>query len=449
MSDSTPASWTCRACGVPLRLAPGRAPVVRVCEACGAVHDLREAPPIVLGMVPPDLHRPEGLVEIGRRGRLGERSLAVVGRIRLGGLRGASFETFDDWELLGQDGVALRLRERQGSYALLLPLPPEQLPTSQELAESGPGTTIDRAGLALTVQERRDLRAVHLEGQLHHLIEPEASVVSVRATTASGVVTLISCLGEVYGYQVEPLEDRAMWAIFGYADIMQAYDELFAARERSEGLASAVGNAAAALLVMCLIGCLFVVFIAASGEPVGEGWTRFDFAGGQVEQAEIIDGLSLSSGLGFYRVQGECGMDVGSRELELHLEHVETGERLAALSRCVQPDQRVGISPVQIDFRWAEPGTYRLVATHTPAPGGKGRAHVSARVVWHLGNPWAPLAVLALLVSVGLVGILLWSFMRRAGLGRLEAAFEARRAELVLALRRRRHQPTSSSGGQP
>ncbi|TVQ89393.1 MAG: hypothetical protein EA397_15140 [Deltaproteobacteria bacterium] len=52
-----------------------------------------------------------------------------------------------------------------------------------------------------------------------------------------------------------------------------------------------------------------------------------------------------------------------------------------------------------------------------------------------------------LLLVLGLAGLGLWAVLRRAGLAPLEATFEERRAELVLALRRRRQlgAPNSSS----
>lgn len=447
MPESTPASWTCRSCGAPLRLAPGRAPVLRICDACGASHDLRAAPPVVVGTVDLDHHRPEGLVELGRRGRLGERNLQVVGRVRLGGLRGASFETFDDWELLAQDGVALRLRERQGHYAILLPVPEEQVPSSSDLHQAQPGTTFVLAGQSVTVEQRRDLRAVHLEGQLHHLVEPNAPVISLRAQGKQALFTVVVTGQVVLAFRVEPLEDRAMWAIFGYSDIMEAYDVLFQARQRAEGIADTVGHAAVALLVLCFLGALFVVFLTTSVRPMSEGWSKFEFSEGRVEQAALLQGVSLDADMGFYRIRGECGLDTGSRELSVDLVDEATSERVAGIIRCVQPDQRVGVAPLDRDFRWSGGGPYKIVATHTPAPGAKGRAHVSVRLTWHLANPWPPLLLLLLLLVLGLAGLGLWAVLRRAGLAPLEATFEERRAELVLALRRRRQlgAPNSSS----
>jgi hypothetical protein len=435
MTVSPPPNFECISCGVPLRLADPERALTMICGSCGSVLDLTSPVPFVSDQVRPTHHRPEGLVELGRPGHLGRRRLQVVGRVRYGSLRGADFKTFDVWKLLTEDGVWLRMIEDQGSYTLMIPATDAVPPPLEEVERATNGAVFDLGKVQARAEGGRQVRALHVEGEHDEVVGPNHEVGVVEMSSPIGPMLLVYGADHGRAFVLEQLEDRAVWSIFEYRDILTAHDALDAARDRAAYVSRAVAGSGIALLGCAFLGVLLTAALYSTATPIGEGWARFDFRPrqGVVEQATGV--VPLSAGPGFYRLEGECGLDRHSRALHLYAE-LAGGER-RSLVRCEQRGQAPSARRFTVDFRAPTTETVKLVAEHEGAREQGGRAHASWRLSWHLGSLWRPLLGLSLLLVIGVGLLIAWPFARRGRIAALEEAFEDRRAELALALRRR------------
>lgn len=436
-------------------LAGGSARTV-TCGSCGAVLDLTGRHVLSRGYVQVQHHPPEGLVEVGRRGRLGEREIAVVGRLRMGGLRGSSFETYDDWIVVSVDGHWLRLREEQGKYSLLVPLLQLTPPPLEYVERAGSEELVDLGGVRALVEQVRSVRTLHIQGEHDERVAPTEDRVRVELRGPSGSITVMYGGDGPLAFGVQPIEDRAMWSIFGYLEILQAHDTLFRAQERAQRVSAAVAGVGIVLLSCAFIGVLIALVLFSSAQTVREGWARFDFRPDDGVSMQSVELPALSKGLGFYELTGECGLDSASKSLTLAFEGALDGEPLddpIPLVTCQQEGRYASVATFNKDFSVGRSARGRIVAIHEGRPGDGGRAHVSWRLSWRLGALGWPLYGLSFLLCFGLVALAVWPFVRNLGVAPLEEAFEARRAELLLALRRREYTasgapPRTQGGGQ-
>jgi hypothetical protein len=434
-AGATP-NYECPSCRVPLFLAdPGISRTI-VCGSCGVVLDLSDGYGYVLGEVRPNHHGPEGLVEIGRRGRLGERRLIVVGRARYGNLHGADFKMFDVWNLLTEDGVWLRLFESQGDYALLVPVTGAVLPGAEDIATRSPGDEVDLGdGLRGIITSARRVRTIHLAGEHDDLVAPNDEVGIVELKGPASALRLL--YGQEGGrlYAVQPVEDRAMWSIFQYTDILRAHDAVEAERSRAERAGRSVAGAGMMLLGSAFLGVLLTVALYSSSESVGEGWARFDFLPRQGRVEQPMGTATLGGPAGFYRLEGECGLDRTSRSLQIYA--LRPGGERIDLVDCQQRGAAASVRPFSVSFTDPQAETLRLFAVHEGNRELGGRAHARWTMTWTLGSIWWPLLGLASLVLAGVGLLAAWPFVRVGNLAKLQDAFDERRAELALALRRR------------
>jgi len=425
----------CVGCGVPIVLAAPDRAVAFGCASCGTVLDLSGHRPYPLGQVRAGLHGPEGLVEIGRRGSLGDRQIIVAGRLRLGVFQGAAFIMLDDWQIVSRDGYSLWLREREGRYQLLVPADLGPLPSPQEVAALTPGELVRLGPVAGRVLGIEQLRVLHVEGEQHQTLSLSSPSFVVRLESPSGEIMLRYCGGAPLAFTVQPLEDRAMWAIFDYTEIRRAHDALFVAQERAERRAVTVARCGNALLLCALFGAIAAGALVASGDTVKEGWARHDFRARDGLVEIPMESVPLEAGLGIYTLTGECGLDPASQELTLVAES-PTGRRVPLVAcRRAEPGRAVGV--FTSSFVADETGLWRMISVHDPDPSRGGRAHLTFKLTWQLGRIGPLLYVLLALLGMGLSALVAAPISRRAGLRRLEESFEVARAEMVLALRRR------------
>lgn len=425
----------CVGCGVPIRMAAPDRALVFGCAACGTVLDLSGHRPFPLGQVRPGLHGPEGLVEIGRLGTLGEHRIVVAGRIRLGVFQGSGFTMLDDWQIVSRSGLSLWLRERNGGYELLVPMALESAPSADQLLRCVPGEVLRLGEIAGRLTSVEELRVLHIEGEQHQTVSMSQPAIIARLEVPDGVVELRSCGADLLALKVEPLEDRAMWSIFDYHQILRAYDALFVANQAAERRSRTVARSGMALLLCSIFGAIAAGALVATGETVKEGWARHDFRARDNVAEVPMESVALAAGLGIYTISGECGLDPASRELSLIAES-PSGRRVPIV-QCRRAEPGRAIGTFSRDFSVDEPGKWRFISSHVPEPDRGGRAHLTFRLTWQPGDIWPLVYALLGLLAVGLCALVASPLARRAGLAPLERAFEDARAELALALRRR------------
>jgi hypothetical protein len=388
------------------------------------------------------MHRPEGLLEIGRTGRLKDRVAQVVGRIRYANLESAQLRMWDEWILVTSDARYLRIREESGSYRLLLPFEPER-PVPDGARENAPvGQNVPFEGRAAQVLARYRAKVLHIEGELAWRVSMGDTVTVLDLRTLDGAVAVVSAFDGVAYYTADELEDRAMWSIFGYSEILRAWDLLVAARERSAVLGGQFMVAASILLGGSLLGGLLMLAVVTAYQPMKDGWARFDFLSRDPPGEQVLGTVGLGPGLGFYTLSGECGLDAGSEGLEVLVEPPDGGAAFPIV-RCLQGGVAAQVRPVEVSFRVDRGGPWRFTAVHRHREGMAGKAHVSWRLTWHMGSVWWPLYALLAMTGLGLVGLVAWPIATRLGVRKAEDQFEVHRAELALELRRR-HAPAKA-----
>jgi len=428
-------SFACEDCGVDVPVVhPGRARSV-VCAACGAQHDLFAAGSPVIDHVPTNLHRPEGLLELGSKGRFGKRVIQVIGRMRMSSMSQGRVRMWDEWVLITTDGTYLRIRESEGSYEILVPFEPEPPLDPEFLDHTREAEVVPFGGRAAKVRTSFKAKVLYVEGELTSRICMGDLVEVAELESHDGLVVIESTYDETWCFSVEPVEDRAMWALFGYHAILEAHDALWHARARNAFFARGVAQAAALLLTFAALGGFLLVGVLTAHTDVGEGWARFDFSVRDQVIEEATGTVPLRTAWGYYTLDVDCSLDAGSEGIELLAEDPSGKEH--TLVRCVHenegPANRVASHP----FRVEESGPWRLVAVHRARPGEDGRASLSWQLSWDLGSTSWPLGGLFTLMVLGLTCLLLYPLAQVMGLSRLEQAYEDRRAELALHLRKR------------
>ncbi len=437
----------CRDCGEAVHVVhPGKARTV-VCAACGAQHDLSAAGAPLIDRVDLGRHRPEGLLDLGRSGRLGERVVQVVGRIRMAIVSGAVIRTWDEWVLITGDARYLRIREEEGHYTLLLPFVPERPVPEGAWGRMDVGGQVPFEGRGARVTDSLTAKVLAVEGELTSRVCVGDRLEVVELSTPEGRVLVERSLDRVDHFVEDPLEDRAMWKIFGYSGILRAFDALFRKRERNEALARGLAQGGMVLLGSALLGSLILLGVLAAATPVKEGWARFDTQVREPLVETTMGAAPLYPGWGFYTVEVECGVDHPTESVSIVAESPSGIRR--TLARCVARGGVPETGSLEHSFRVDEGGPWRMVGVHRGAADEKAHAHVSWRLGWHVGSVWGPLTALGVLLVLGLAALGAWPFVRRVGLSPLEETFELKRAELALALRRRHHPPAAPAGAQP
>lgn len=428
-------SFACVECGedVPV-VHPGRARAV-VCGSCGAQHDLFAAGAPVIDHVPIRLHRPEGLLQLGSKGTFGDKVIQVIGRLRLSTMSQGRVRLWDEWILVTQDGRYLRIQEQQGRYTILIPFEPDPLPGGAFFDETRESPTVLFNGLPATVQTSFKAKVQFVEGELTARICIGDLVEYVELDTPNDGVVCELTYDDTWCFTGDVLEDRAMWALFGYHGILAAHDALHHARARNALLARGIAQAAAVLLTFAVLGGVILGGVITSHEDISEGWARFDFSDRDQVIEEFTGVVPLHDQWGFYSLDVECGLDETSEGIEL-LAESPSGRRYT-LVRCTHADEGVADRAATHTFRVQEAGTWRLLAIHRAEPGGDGRASFSWQLGWDLGSAWWPLLGLGALLALGLISLVLYPLSRVLGVSGLEQEFEARRAELALFLRKR------------
>lgn len=428
-------TFFCADCQAPVHVVhPSRARTV-VCATCGAQHDLGGAGGQVIAHVTIDTHFSEGLLEIGQVGRLGDRVVEVIGRIRLSNNEAGQLRMWDEWVVITEDGAYLRVREEAGQYAFLLPFLPEGGFHPDWFSVAASGQAIPFEGQLTVVQSCFRSRVLHVEGELTTRVCVGDTVEVMELPGDRGPVLAQGTYDGVNCYVVEPVEDRAMWSFFGYDEMLKTFDALWYARERNEALSGGLAQGAAVLLVCALLGGIFLIGVLASHEPAGEGWARFDFVSGAPPSEEPAGTARLSADSGFYTVDVECSLASRSRGLDLI--GIDPNGARHTLATCRQAGSLDGSAFDSLTFRVQTPGEWTIVAAHEPREAGFGRSHVHWQMGWDMGSVWWPLGGVVALLLLGGLCLLLYPITRRMGLTRLERAFEDRRTELALDLRQR------------
>ena len=444
-----PPTFPCAECGAPIHVVhPGGAQSV-VCGTCGTQLDLYAAGSPVLGRVQLDAHKPEGLLEVGRSGRLGQLQVQVIGRIRMVSYQGGNAHTWDEWLIITEDARYLRIREQHGEYFLMLAFEVQESVPAGFRERLEIGSTVPFDGEYAHVVSQIMGKVLHVEGELSVRLSTGDVMEVVELQTARGPVLIERTLDDDSHYTVEPIGDRAMWQIFGYNRILAAGDALFLARERNEAVSRGIGQAAAALLACSLLGGLLLIAVVTSVQPLKEGWARFDVGPRDSGPAESSMGsMPLSGGWGYYTLDIECGLDKSSEGVEVFA--VAPSGQKHRLARCTQHGNAAEVGHVTKEFRVREPGTWRMSAVHKARPGDGAQAHVTWKVGWKLGSAWFPLGGVLVLMALGLICLALYPLARIFGISRLEHEYEVARAELLLALRRRRETaPENQPEGEP
>ena len=450
-------SFACEDCGVDVPVVhPGRARSV-VCSACGAQHDLFAAGAPVIDHVPLKLHRPEGLLELGSKGTFGRRVIQVIGRLRLSSMTAGRVRMWDEWILITADGKYLRIRESEGNYEILIPFDPDPPLDGQFVDRTRQVPAVHFGGHAAKVLASLSAKVLYVEGELTSRI-CMGDIVDVVELDAhrEGTVVIESTYDDNWCFSVEPVEDRAMWALFGYDGILDAHDRLWHARARNQFLARGVAQAAAVLLTGAALGGFLLVGVLTAHTSVAEGWARFDFGVRDVVVEEVTGTVPMRTQWGYYTMDVDCSLDSGSEGIEL-LAEAPSG-RTYTLVRCVHESSGPANRFASHSFRVQEDGPWRLTAVHRASPGQDGRASLSWQLSWDLGSTSWPLGGLFTLMALGLASLILYPVARIIGLGALERAYEDRRAELALHLRKRFHdsqeedaekQPAPGDGDAP
>ncbi|MFK7927219.1 MAG: hypothetical protein AB8H79_03470, partial [Myxococcota bacterium] len=310
-------TFYCADCQGPVHVVhPARAKTV-VCGLCGAQHGLDSNAGQVIAHVAIDTHFSEGLLEVGTVGRLGDRVVEVIGRIRLSNNEAGQLRMWDEWVVITEDGAYLRVLEEGGSYSFLLPFIPEggfdpswfMAARDREAVAFEGHTQVPSAGFMA--------RVLHVEGELTTRVCVGDSIDVMELDTDRGPVLAQGTYDGVNCYVVEPVEDRAMWSFFGFEQILTTYDALWYARERNESLASGLSQAATAFLAFAFIGGLLLIGVLATQEAVSDGWARFDFMATDGVVEEPAGTASLGSAWGFYTVDVECGLAARTAGVDL------------------------------------------------------------------------------------------------------------------------------------
>lgn len=442
-------SFACVNCGddVPV-VHPGRARAV-VCGACGAQHDLFAAGAPIIDMVPLQMHRPEGLLQLGSKGRLGQRVVQVVGRLRLSTMVQGRVRLWEEWLLITHDGSYLRIHEADGHYTMLIPFQPSRPlgPDFFEHARQHGVRTLPFDGEQATVAAGFSAKVQFVEGELTARICMGDLLDYAELETRQGRVACQLTLDDQWCFLAEPLEDRAMWDIFGYDGILAAHDALHHARERNGVLAASISQAAAVLLVISVLGGVIIGGVVASHQDVTEGWARFDFSSRDQVIEESTGVAALHRGWGFYSVDVACGLDQTSEGIELLAEAPSGRKHL--LVRCRHENEGRADRMATHSFRVDEEGAWRILAIHRAETGGDGRASLSWQIGWDLGSIWFPLYGVLILLGLGLLCLILSPLARIIGIASLEREFEMRRAELALFLRKRFSQDEEEEAAPP
>lgn len=428
-------SFACEDCGqdVPV-VHPGRARAV-VCAACGAQHDLFAAGSPVIDHIPLRLHRPEGLLELGSKGTFGSSVVQVIGRIRMSYMVRGRVRMWDEWVLITSDGRYLRIRESEGNYEILIPKEPSG-PFDQDLFDAARRSEhLQFDGRHQRVVTMQQAKVLFVEGELTSRICLGDLIEVCELESDEGMTVVEGTYDDLWCFSVEPVEDRAMWALFGYDGILEAHDALVNGKARNAFLARGVAQAASVLFAFAALGGMLLVGVLTAHVDVGEGWARFDYSVQDRVIEEYTGVVPLRSRWGFYTLDVTCGLDVDSEGIELIAEAPD-GTR-HTLVRCMQEGMTATNRQASHSFRVQTEGAWRMLAIHRAEPGGDGRASLSWQLGWDLGSAWWPIGGLFTLVLFGIVSLMAYPLARIMGLSRLERDFEDRRAELALHLRRR------------
>lgn len=436
MTQAAENTFPCQDCGETVYVAHPEVARCVVCDACGAQHDLYATGGPVIGHVPIRSHRPEGLLELGLPGQMGQRLVQIIGRLRLADMEGTKVRTWDEWIVLTNDGMYLRIREEQGNYALLIPFEPGTPAPGSQVERMDIGGVVLFAGVQAKVTRRSPAKVLLVEGEHASRICVGDRVMVIELQTPEGPVSLMSTMEGVSHFTMDAVEDRAMWAIFGYHDMLRAFDALFLAERRNRKVSRGVAQASMALLGCSLLGGLWLFGVVASARPIHDDWARFD-GEPRTEMIEQVMGgpVLLEPGLGYYEMDMTCDLDTSSQSMAFIAESA-AGERIT-LGRCLGDGRRAHQGELSTTFRVDAPEEWTFKAVHHATPRESAHAAATYALTWRLGALWIPMYSLLVLVGLGLLVLVAYPFARTTGLSRLNEEFDRRRTELNLRLRLR------------
>ncbi len=170
------------------------------CPSCGAEHQLHNPGITVLVCDSCDttLYREDGLLRAGERaivgepmsnlrvgstGRVGDRQVTLLGRIRFQGRA----STWDEWFGTDNQGREVWLTEDEKNYTLERAIPQPLPDASPDLAI---GAELSLTGRRYQVDERGEARCVGGEGQLPRTIQPGETYRFIDATEVNGSTQL-------------------------------------------------------------------------------------------------------------------------------------------------------------------------------------------------------------------------------------------------------------------
>ncbi|MFT7520892.1 MAG: hypothetical protein ACI9MC_003043, partial [Kiritimatiellia bacterium] len=292
------------------------------------------------------------------------------------------------------------------------------------------------------VEARLRAKVVHVEGELPVRVCVTDLVSVVELQTPSGPVISVRTYEDDLYFRMDPMEERAIWEIFGYSEMLSAHDALYYHRDQARERGVAFRTAATVLFGSSfLAGVLIMTLYMMSGQ-VAEGWSRFDFQSTDPVQEDELGGAVLQGGLGFYTLTVQCKLSGSANILDVFF---VDGEVERHIVRCRQTTMLDGGGRAEINFRVSEATQMRLVARHQSRPEQSGDSVVNWTLDRHIGSTWWPLGGVGLLVFLGAVSLVAWPITDGWGSNAVQGEYERRQVALKIAMDRRNRE----SGVEP